>query len=417
MHAESPDAPATTATVAGDTTGVMMKKRLVLLALAAALVASGCFKVNLEVDVEDDGSGTIEGIFAFNFEAIESLFSELGELGEDGVPRDEVCGGAEEEFGIDASDFDEVRPYDQDGFCGVEFSSSFGPGEAAEAFNSFDDAGSSDAVLRREGDGWYFELPLDTNDLTGDTDEIPGIENILGESEYIIRVRLPGRQVDHNGELDPEGFVVWDIDIANPPERLFLRTEPGQRQTGNASAGSDGDGGSAFTVILIVILVLAALGVAAWFLMRRRGAGQDASPASGLPAPGPTDAGAPLTPPTVDPPGDFQMPVAPSAESAPPADEPTTLMGATTADAPASAEPADPGATAGPAAETATPAAETGAGAASTDPQVIASPTPEQATGAPVWDPARRKYVQWDPNRSIWLVFDDESQSWGPETP
>lgn len=376
-----------------------MRTRLVLLMAAMAIIASGCFKVNFTIDVNEDGSGTLEGLTAVNFETVGTLFGDLGEDAGDLAGADQICNDFAGESGIDTSEFSSATPYRDGDFCGVEFSETFAPGQFTTAASALGDGGG-DAILRQESDGgWYFEAPFDADSLGGG-DVPPGFDDIFDGAEYIFRVRLPGRQVDHNGEIDPEGYVIWDVDITNPPERLFLRTEPGERITGNASAGGD-DGGSALTVILIVIAVLAALGLAAWFLMRNRNDDQD-PPASGVAATIP--GGAPSGPP-VDP----SMPTGGAADGgwAPPSTadiaplaDPTPV--APTPDATPVAEPApQPVAEPEPAAEPA--------------PDVIASPTPEQATGAPVWDPVRRQYVQWDPNGDRWLVFDDATQSWGPE--
>ena len=370
-----------------------MRTRLVFLMAAMAIIASGCFKVNFTIDVNEDGSGTVDGIVAFNPDALGDLAEAFGD---DGGSTEDLCSELDSQSGIDTEGFQDVRPYSEDGFCGTQFSSSFAPGEFDTATSGLD--GSGDAILRQEANGgWYFESPFDAEDL-GTGDLPPGFDDIFDGAEYVFRVRLPGRQVEHNGEIDSEGFVIWDVDVSDPPDRLFLRTEPGTPITGNASVGGD-DGGSALTVILIVIAVLAALGLAAWFLMRNRNDDQD-PPASGVAATMP--GGAPAAPP-VDPSapvgdvsgitGDGWAPPPTTADAAPPID-PT---------------PAAPAPEPTPVAEPA-PAPEP-----EPAPDVIASPTPEQATGAPVWDPARRQYVQWDPNGSRWLVFDDATQSWGPE--
>ena len=365
-----------------------MRTRLVILMAAMAIIASGCFKVDFTIDVNDDGSGTVEGIVAFNPDALGDLAEAFGEDA-GGLGDDDLCAQLEDESGVDTDGFQDVRPYSEDGFCGTQFSGTFEPGEFETATAGLD--GSGEAILRQEPDGgWYFESPFDAEDI-GAGDLPPGFDDIFDGAEYIFRVRLPGTQVEHNGEIDPDGFVIWDIDITNPPDRLFLRTEPGQTLTGNASAGGD-DGGSGLTVVLIVIAVLAALGLAAFFLMRNRSNDED-PPASGVAATIP--GAAPATPP-VDP-------------TAPPTD--AGWAPPTTADPAPPVDPTPPA----PAPEP-TPAPEPEPAPAADSPDVIASPTPEQATGAPVWDPVRRQYVQWDPNANHWLVFDDATQSWGPES-
>ncbi len=356
-----------------------MRTRVLLLMAAIALIASGCFKAEFTIDVNDDGSGTVEGITALNFEAVSGLLEGFGE--DAGFTEDDICNDFDTG---DLSDLDDTRPYNEDGFCGVQFSSSFTADEFSGVAAALGDGSGDDAVLRQEPDGgWFFELQLDASDFsTEDAAGLPGFEDILGDAEYIMRVRLPGRQVDHNGDINADGFVVWDVDITNPPSSLFVRTEPGERITGSAQVGGGDDGGgNTVVVIIIVVAVLAALGLAAFFLMRNRGGNED-PPASGIAATVP-GGGAPTMPP-VDP-------NAPATNAAPPVDATRQMPVAdmpTTADMPQAPAPEPAGAT---------------------------SPTPEEATGAPVWDPVRGKYVQWDPNANHWLVFDDATQSWNVE--
>ncbi len=374
-----------------------MQRRLLVLVAAAALLASGCFKVNLDIEVEEDGSGRLGGIVAIDFAAFEDLAGSLGE--DSGLSRGELCGEFDTESGFNTSELDQARPYDEDGFCGVEFETAFAADEFDETFGSLE---SGEGTLRRDGDGWFFELPFDESEFeTGDASAFPGVEELFGDAEYVVRVKLPGRQVDHNGtRIDDEGFVVWDLDLTSPPDRLFLRTEPGDPITGSGGGGTG-------AVILIVILVLLALGAVAYFLMRRRG-DHETPPASGVAATIPYQA--PTAPPITTAPAsrtDVTAPLEPMTSTTSSA---TSLVAEDVAaeDMTARAEPAEQAAPE-PAEETAPEPAEEAA------PQVIAGPTPEQATGAPVWDPARRKYVQWDPNHLRWLVFDDATQSWGPE--
>ena len=354
----------------------MFKKQIILVVAAAVLLSTACIKANLTVDVNEDGSGTVEGITALNYGAIEEL---LGDLPSDGggIPtgQDELCSDFELSSGIGKNTFQESRQFDEDGFCGVEFKGTFNEGELSEAIGSLNNG----AVLTRDGDGWLFEMDLNAEQFSDEgTDLIPGFGAIFGGAEYVIRIRLPGRQVETNGDIDGDGFVFWDIDITNPPARIFLRTEPGETETENATApgeqsdSGDGDdgGGSALTVVLIILAVLAALGLAAYFLMRNRGKDTDA-PASGIAAT-----------------------ISNDAPTGPPVDPTTAILGAPATPAP---EPLSAPLTNPPGAPTAS------------------SPTPEEATGQPVWDQARGKYVQWDPVNNRWLVHDDATGAWAPE--
>lgn len=356
----------------------MFKKRIILVVAAAALLSTACIKVNLTVDVNEDGSGTVEGVTAFNYGAVVGLLDDLPSDGGD-IPtsQEELCSGFEQTSGVGDNNFQETRQFDEDGFCGVEFKGTFDEGELGEAMGSLSDG----AALTRDGDGWLFEMEVNADDFSTDgADLLPGIGGIFDDAEYVIRIRLPGRQVETNGTTDGDGFVFWDIDITDPPARIFLRTEPGETITGNATApGAQGDGndggddgggggGNTLTVILIVIAVLVALGLAAYFLMRKRDKDTDA-PASGIAATISNDV---PTGPPVDP--TAAMPATPAMP----------------APKPISAPAADPTA-------------------------ASASPTPEEATGQPVWDPARGRYVQWDPVNNRWLVHDDATGVWAPE--
>jgi len=347
-----------------------MNKRLLFLVAGAALLASACVKINLSVDIEDDGSGTVEGLVAVDFNA----FAELAEgFGEDaGFSQEEICSDFETDSGIEGSEFDQVTPYNEGGFCGAQFSTRFSAGELQGALGGLD---AGQARVEQVDGGWRFELDFDAGDLSTDgAGDFPGLDDIFDGAEYIVRVRLPGKQADHNGSfIDSEGFVVWEIDLLNPPDQLFLVTEPGATETGSKSAFDGGGGGGAGTVILIVVLALVALGIAAYFLTRNKNGDDGAT----LPAVGGIETTQPI--PTAPPVTDQGAPV---QDFAPPA-EPTPA-----------------------------PTSDTSGG---DDAAVIASPTPEQATGEPVWDPARRKYVQWDPNKNVWLVFNDDTQTWTPE--
>ena len=42
----------------------------------------------------------------------------------------------------------------------------------------------------------------------------------------------------------------------------------------------------------------------------------------------------------------------------------------------------------------------------------LTSPTPAEATGGPVWDPKRGRYVQWDAIAQHWFVYDHDASTW-----
>ncbi len=305
-----------------------MRTRMLLLSLLVALVASGCFRVHLDVEVNDDGSGRVAGLAALNVKAVEGFAGALA--GDQGA--DELCAQFEEDQGLNDPSIDQAKPYNADGWCGVEFSDTFAADEFDQAVSQIATDG---AVLRRDGDGWYFELPLNTDEMSGDLSDgsaFPGFGDLLGDAEYIVRVKLPGKQVDYNADfIDNQGFAVWEIDITNPPtEPLRLRTEPGETIIGSKAAPGtrgDGGGGNTLVVVLVVVALLAAVGLGAWFVLQRKG-----STAHGAPAP-PTDLvppGDPLVPLDSGPvPAVSHLPPPPVADAT---GRPVDLSGTSTAD-------------------------------------------------------------------------------------
>ncbi len=397
----------------------MNQLRRLALFFVLALVATACVKVDMRIDVADDGSAEVSGIVALNASTISDLAEDFGD--ESMGDRDSICDEFAAEQTTGSGEALESQPYSDGDFCGVQFSGQLSADEVAQEMGTL--AQSDDFVIEERNGGWYFEMQLSEDNLgTGDLDgaeDFLDLDDLFGGAEYIIRVRLPGKQVDHNGVIESDGTVVWDLDLLNPPERIFLQTEPGERETG-PGLGDDG-GGSNTAVIIIVVLALLALAAAAFFLLRNKkndGGDDDAQPEPRLggadsaaytgatpPASTAGDFAAPPAGGFAPPAGDFAAPslgeAAQATSPSPPATEPTAQQpGPATADTPpAGAQP--------------TGTEPTAPAAASSAPS--GSPTPEEATGAPAWDPVRGQYVQWDPTANHWLVHDQASGEWKVE--
>ncbi len=271
------------------------------------LLLSGCFKIDFKITVEDDGSGSIEGLLALDANAAAEFGSAFDLEGADVPSREELCN----EFLSDSDVPTEAttEPYNEGDFCGVRFSQDFTADEMDQVLaESFQDEGG-EFVIRRDGDGWRFDAAL-SDDAGAGSEFFP--DELFSDAEFKIRVKLPGRQVEHNADfIESDGTMVWEIDPFNPGPDLMARTEPGATITG--SGGGD-DGGS--NTVLIVVLVLAALALAAggfwWWRSRSAGAAAD----TGEPDPaglGESDLAPPVGPPPADPP-----PTDPPAGSPPP---------------------------------------------------------------------------------------------------
>lgn len=263
-----------------------LKPGTVLLVLALGLVGAGCFKADMAVRVEEDGSGEIGWLIALDTEAALGLGSAFAT---DDVPElsvDEACADFRDQQEVPEGAV--VVPYDEDGFCGLRYSVQFDAGGFEQALADSDtEVGTVE--LSSENGGWYFELS-DTGGMTGDLDT--GDEfgaALLDDAEFTIRVFLPGRLVDHNATyIDGDGNAVWEIDLQGSTTRLFARTEPGETIRGSGGDDGSSGGGSSVALVLIVGAVLL-VGVAVVIFVRRRQAPAPPSDpsASNLPPPPP----------------------------------------------------------------------------------------------------------------------------------
>ncbi len=299
-----------------------MKRRLCVLVALIGLVSTACFRIDIKVSVNDDGSGRVEGLLALDVEAAAELAAAFGsEFEEEGaeaeIPsRDELC----EDFlsDTDVPEGAEVEPYEDGDFCGVRYSADFTADELDAALSDVSGE-DGDFVIRRDGDGWRFDATL-ADDASEEADFFPA--ELLGDPEFTVRVKLPGRQVEHNADrIEGDGTLVWDVDFLNPGEPLFARTEPGTPIT-----GSGGDGGGSNTVLIIVIVVvIAAAAVGGFLWWRNRSAAAPATPPGTPPA-------TPPDPPPDTPPGPPTAP--PDTPPGPPTAPPDTPPGPPTAPPP-----------------------------------------------------------------------------------
>ncbi len=238
-------------------------RRLVLVAVLAVL-ATGCFRIDMRVDVNDDGSGVVQvetAVQPDKLEALGGLFGEFEDLGDEAAEpptREELCADFldDQELPPEA----DVETFDDGEFCGARYSQSFVPDTLGEALGA-----DGDFVLERDGDGWRFEAVTTDDQEANDPEFLALFESVLEDAEFVLRVRLPGRQVEHNADrIDPDGALVWDLDIFDPPDRLFARTVPGEPITGSGEESSS-------TVGLIALAVFGGLVVVGGaFVLGRR---------------------------------------------------------------------------------------------------------------------------------------------------
>ena len=196
-----------------------------LLVALCAFVLAGCIRVELSFTVDEDGSGTVGMLAAFD-EALLGLSDQ----------------SADDLFG----DIDDLPPgavvdeYREDGFVGRIVSvpvpdmtqgadSLSGVFEGTES-GAFETTDAPDYVFVREDDGWRFTMdvpPLgeDLDDENGDF--AAGMVAALMESAFFrVRVSLPGEVTEHNADRIEDGVLVWELNaMGKEPRTLSARSE------------------------------------------------------------------------------------------------------------------------------------------------------------------------------------------------
>lgn len=270
--------------------------------LALVILLSGCIRYEGTIRIGPDGAGDVSVLVAIDPEAFE-IFGELSELG----GTEEICQQFDNEIALE-EDFPAgatVEPYNEDGLCGgrVTYDLAASNDHSVALADAFDDT----IRLYSDGENWFFETSFSGEQITGEAEEFGGdaiVEELFGDASFRINVDLPGQAVpgqNNATEVGRNGQFSWDIDLLNPPARLFAETEPAPEvpvdessSTGGASddasstdgaaseevAGAanteapDDDGGGGISPLLIGLIVAAliALGALVWFLKKRNDA-------------------------------------------------------------------------------------------------------------------------------------------------
>ena len=356
-----------------------MRKSLFLLVTLVAMLSTGCIQADLKLDVNDDGSGTYSAVIAVNSKLLDSLGG-LAALDPDAEPSSgstgDVCQDMVKDAQSETPQGGKVEPYKKGDFCGVKLSASFASiEEGLELLNSSGDSGGAtleDVTLEKQGNGWVFDAewnPSDTSAATGGADDEMSKQFLQG-FQFVIRMKLPGGQVDQNADLiEGDGTMVWNLD-PTAARTLKARTEAGaavikskvqtdagknvsaSAATGSGASAGDDDGDSKTWLWVVIGLVVVAI-IAAIVLMKR-------NKTKAVPAMAGT---AGMT-----------------------SSMPSGAMGGSTTTSPSASPPSAP----------------TAAAAAT------------QAAAEPQWDAARNAYIQWDGVNNRWMQYDQAASAWKP---
>lgn len=189
-----------------------------------ALVTAACVRIEVAFTVNDDGSGTVRYQVAFT-DALMGLAGEeldLSELAEDMPPEAEVQEYSEGGYTgvvitVPIADFSDMREV-EDALGGFEESSDLETGL------------SDDFSITKDEDGaWQFSMLIPSLEESGEATMVfEGMEAILDDGWFQVRIKLPGELAEHNADRVEDGELVWELDFTSTEERqLTARSVPG----------------------------------------------------------------------------------------------------------------------------------------------------------------------------------------------
>ena len=164
------------------------------------LLLSGCIKVNLEINVNEDGSGTYGGEFA-----VSKVFAENFSEGDQSASCDEILDSNDNELGplSDLPPDAEIEFFEDESWCVYNFTASF------LDFGAVLEEDDGCPITEVEGIA-TFRLPADDlfGDVTGEADQAGEdidsamLLKALGipEPEFVISVTIAGEILEQNAD-------------------------------------------------------------------------------------------------------------------------------------------------------------------------------------------------------------------------
>lgn len=255
-----------------------------VLGAAVLLAAAGCIRTEVSIEVNEDGSGVMGFLLAFD----QRVMSALEAFGEDAV----TTNGATLMDEVDLGDLPpgaSVEPYEDGDFAGVRIVVPFEEGDdiAATLARIASDAGGDDTPvdsaegpfdefeLSRDGETWRFAALVDpASDETFDefADEAGGLDfarAIFGDAMFTVRINLPGEVTEHNADsVETDGTLRWEIDLFSDEARE-LRATSDAGSGGILDALGAGDVSGEWVLIGVLVVVGLLIAAAGWFAVRQ----------------------------------------------------------------------------------------------------------------------------------------------------
>lgn len=196
-----------------------MKKALKMLCLMAAVVMlSGCYRINTNVEIKNDKSGSIEYVIAIDKQAMSSM-GNLGDSDDDDSSSSSIdveqykelkdSGWKVEEYSDKSSDHD---------WEGVKLIYEFkniddlvGDKKDALAFLN-DDKPEIKNFFYKEGDKYV------ANQVFDNSSSATGMENYKSMFDLKYTVKLPNKAISNNATSVDGTTYTWDLDITKKNE-------------------------------------------------------------------------------------------------------------------------------------------------------------------------------------------------------
>ena len=238
MRSRLGDSFATRATSTGEYPLAVRGPAVRFALFALTFVATACFRADISLKVEPDGSGAIEATEAVDLGQLETV---LRLLPSDPLVAPRAPPGVRTERFRDAT---------SRGFrSSADFKDPDEAGRAATKVLSslttnltplgLPDAGA-DITLTRVGRGWRFELQRDAltaQDLAAlkdFTNSSADVDKAMAAARIHVAVELPGKKLRHNADRVDGARYEWTIDLLATNTVLFAQTDPAPAATSGA---------------------------------------------------------------------------------------------------------------------------------------------------------------------------------------
>jgi len=267
--------------------------RVALLAAATVVLLTGCIKLDMDLQVGQDGMVSGSYIVALDRSVLQLTGQNADQFYEQtasGLDRSNLPPGAS----LD------VAKYDEGDFVGAKVTFS---GLPVDDLNDATPTGSDTSTfsLTHDGDLYHFKATLDTSQ-GGDQSPISVPEQLTSKAEIRIKVTFPGEVTETNGSKDGTS-VTWEPKLGEATDLTA---------TAKDSGGATGGGGSNTWLVVLAIVAGLAVVVVVLVLLLTRGRRR--------PAPPPPESVGPQGPPPGL--GSLAPPPAPTPPAATPAPPP-----------------------------------------------------------------------------------------------